>query len=379
MRRRLAYAVLAITLSGCKGTDRSVITVDQHDMSTSSSPDLAGLQGPDMADPVVGQMCGPGMFCPCGYVCGVGGRCEVSDIHPACTWSNETTGTVDLYGVWGSSSTNVYAVGGTPGSTGGTGNPGVIVQWNGTAWSSSTNLINLLSISGASTGSAFAVGEYGAEGSATYLQGTTWSTRDVLAPGTLRGAWQTSPGSYAVGDNGVLLYTTESGIPGSWGMQASNTNNTLHAVWGSSTSNVYVVGAGGLILHTTNAGVGTTPTWNKTIQGSSELMGVWGSSDADVYVVGSAPAVILHSTDGGNSWSSTTPSPSVIGLFAVGGRSATEIYAVGATGGLIFRSTGNNVWGTEMSPVTKDLFGVWVASNGEAFAVGRGGTIVHRH
>jgi photosystem II stability/assembly factor-like uncharacterized protein len=237
----------------------------------------------------------------------------------------------------------------------------------------------LLSISGVGVGSAIAVGEYGAEGSATYLQGTTWSARDVLGAGTLRGTWQTSPGSYAVGDNGLLLYTTESGIPGSWGMQASNTNATLHAVWGSSTSNVFVVGAGGLILHTTNAGVGTTPTWNKTVQGSSELMGVWGSSDADVYVVGSAPAVILHSTDGGSTWSSTTPSPSVIGLFAVGGRSVNEVYAVGATGGLIFRSTGGNVWSTETSPTTKDLFGVWVASNGEAFAVGRAGTIVHRH
>ena len=347
MRRRLIFAYsLALSLWGCKGTDRSVITLDQHDMATQGGADLAGV---------------------------------VADLsqQPPGTWSDESTGAVDLYGVWGSSLSDVFAVGGTPGTT--TGNPGVTVHWNGAAWSSTANLINLLSISGVGVGSATAVGEYGAEGSATYLQGNSWSARDVLAAGTLHGTWQTSPGAYAVGDNGQLLFTTENGIPGSWGMQTSNTTNTLFAVWGSSTSNVFAVGDKGVILHTTNAGVGVTPTWTKTIQGSSQLTSIWGSSDADLYIGGAAPAVILHSTDGGATWTSTTPPTSAIGIFAVSGRAANDVYAVGATGGVIYHSSGGDAWTTEASPTTRDLFGVWVASNGEAYAVGRSGTILHRH
>jgi photosystem II stability/assembly factor-like uncharacterized protein len=287
------------------------------------------------------------------------------------TWIlvNSVTST-DLYGVTGSSAIDVLAVGGTPGTTGG--NSGVAVRWNGTNWSVTPNLVNLLAVSGET-----AVGEYGDEGSETYWNGLDWTAREVLGAGYLRGTWTTSPGSYAVGDNGLLSYTTETGIAGSWGTLSSNTTNALYAVWGSSPSDVYVVGAGGVILHNTNAGVGSTGTWVKTTKTSSTLTGVWGSSANDVYVVGEAPAVILHSTDGGASWSTTTP-PSAVGLYGVGGRSANDVYAVGATGGVIFHSAGNDVWSPETTPTTKDLFGVWVASTGDAYAVGRGGTILHK-
>jgi photosystem II stability/assembly factor-like uncharacterized protein len=278
--------------------------------------------------------------------------------------------TTDLYAVTGSSAIDVLAVGGSPGTT--TGNPGVAVRWNGTNWSVTPNLVNLLAVSGET-----AVGEYGDEGSETYWNGLAWTAREVLAAGYLRGTWTTSPGSYAVGDNGVLAYTTETGIQGSWGTLTSNTTSELHAVWGSSPSDVYVVGAGGVILHNTNAGVGGSGTWVKTTKSSSTLTGVWGSAANDVYIVGEAPAVILHSTDGGATWTTTTP-PSAIGLYAIGGRSASDVYAVGATGGVIFHSTGNDVWTNETAPVTKDLYGVWVATTGDAYAVGRGGTILHK-
>ena len=287
-------------------------------------------------------------------------------------WSVVTSvTTTDLYGVSGASSSNALAVGGTPGNT--SGNPGVAVRWDGTNWSVTPNLVNLLSVSGRT-----AVGEYGGEGSETFWNGASWSSREVLGAGSLRGTWETSPGTYAVGDNGLLEYTSETGIPGGWGLAPSGTTNALHAVWGSSASDVFAVGAGGLILHATNAGPGMTGTWVKTIQGSSTLRGVWGSSANDVYIVGEAPAVILHSTNGGASWTSMAPPTSALGLYAVGGRSASDLYAVGATGGVIFHSSGNDAWTSETVPTTRDLYGVSVATSGEAYAVGRGGTIVHK-
>jgi hypothetical protein len=335
MIRRLALAFALVT-SACLGTNQPVLTQDDAAPSVDAPPGT-----PDT--PPSGQ-----------------------------SWIqvNSVT-TTDLYGVTGSSAIDVLAVGGTPGST--AGNPGVAVRWNGTNWSTTPNLVNLLSVSGET-----AVGEYGDEGSETYWNGLSWTAREVLGAGYLRGTWTTSPGSYAVGDGGLLAYTTETGIQGSWGTLSSNTTQALYAVWGSSPSDVYVVGAGGVILHNTSAGVGGSGTWVATMHGSSTLTGVWGSSANDVYVVGEAPAVILHSRNGGASWTSTTPPASAIGLYGIGGRSATDVYAVGATGGVIFHSAGDDVWISETTPTTKDLFGVWVASTGDAYAVGRGGTILHK-
>jgi len=212
----------------------------------------------------------------------------------------------------------------------------------------------------------------------TYWNGLSWTAHDVLGAGSLRGTWETSPGTYAVGDNGQLHFTSETGIPGSWSNLTSNTTNALYAVWGSSMSDVYVVGAGGVILHNINAGPSGSGTWVKTTQGSSTLRAVWGSSANDVYIVGEAPAVILHSTNGGASWTPATLPAPAIGLYGVSGQGPNDIYVVGATGGLAFHSTGNDTWTTEALPTTKDLFGVSVASTGDAYAVGRGGTILHK-
>jgi hypothetical protein len=339
MIRRISVAC-TLLLGACVGTDKSVLT--SVDASGSGTPDTPG--GPGTPD-------APGASAP---------------------WTLVTSVTTkDLYGITGASATDVVAVGGTPGDM--TSNPGVVVRWNGTDWSMVPSAINLLAVGGGT-----AVGEYKGKGNETYWNGQAWSASEVLSDATLHGTWTTTPGSYAVGDGGILTYTTETGIPGSWTKLTSNTTSTLHAVWGSSSSDVYVVGDGGVILHNTSAGVGSTGTWEKTTHGSSNLTSVWGSSGKDVYVVGEAPAVILHSTDGGATWKSMPPPKTAIGLAAVYGRSASDIYAVGATGGVIFHSSGNDVWTSEDTPTTKDLLGVWVAGTGEAWAVGRGGTILHK-
>jgi photosystem II stability/assembly factor-like uncharacterized protein len=279
--------------------------------------------------------------------------------------------TTDLYSVWAGSASDVVAVGGTPGMT--TGNPGVIVRFDGANWAAMQYLVNLLGVF-----SRTAVGEYGAEGSMTYWNGSGWSTRTVLAAGFLRGTWETSPGTYAVGDAGGLYYTSETGIPGSWGTIPSTTTSALYAVWGATPSDVYAVGADGAILHNPNANVGVTTGWTKTTHGSSTLRAIWGSSPSDMYIVGESPAVILHSTDHGATWTEATLPASAVGLYGITGTSASDIYVVGATGGLAFHSTGNNAWTTEPLPTTKDMYGIAIAASGDVYAVGRGGTIVHK-
>ncbi len=286
-------------------------------------------------------------------------------------WTNVTSNTtVDLYGVWAGSATNVVAVGGKPGDT--AGNPGLILRYDGASWARSPNLLNLLGVFGRT-----AVGEYGGEGSYTYWDGTAWSSRFVLQAGSLRGTWETSTGTYAVGDNGRLHYESDTGNAGSWQTLTSNTTNALYAVWGSTESDVYAVGAGGVILHNSNA-AGGAGTWTKTTHGSSTLRAIWGTSPNNMYIVGEAPAVILHSTNGGTTWTEAQLPASAIGLSGIAGTSANDIYVVGATGGLAFHSTGNDVWTTQMLPATYDMFGIAIASSGDIYAVGRNGTIYHK-
>ena len=288
------------------------------------------------------------------------------------TWIVETSHTnADLMSVWAGSATNVVAVGIMLGDAL---TPGLIDMSNGTTWSPTPSAISLWGVSGRT-----AVGVNGSEASATYNNGATWSMRDVIGAGGAYGTWESSPGTYGAGDSGKLFYTSETGIPGSWGVDTTPTTTArLYAVWGATPSDVYAVGEGGVILHNTNAGPGGSGTWTLATHGSSNLRAIWGSSSSDVYIVGEAPAVILHSTNGGASWTQTTPPASAIGLYAIGGRNSHDVYAVGATGGIAFHSTGNDAWTTEMLPETYDLLGLSVAPSGDIYAVGKRGTILHQ-
>lgn len=81
------------------------------------------------------------------------------------TWVEVTSGTTyDLKGVWGTSATDVWAVG----------KRGVILHYNGTSWSSQQSPVtaDLLSIWGRSASDIYAVG---AQGTYIHYNGTQWS------------------------------------------------------------------------------------------------------------------------------------------------------------------------------------------------------------
>jgi len=364
-----------VAVGGCDDTNLNVLSLNS---------DLGQGGDATMVCAARDQSCGPSQPCCGPYVCtpvAAGASLCAESVLPTDMavvtgpWSTMSSNTTtDLYGLWGDSPTNIYAVGGTPGAT--AGNPGVIVRWDGSAWSATSNLVNLLGISG-----NIAVGEYGGEGSAIYGAGSTWSSREVLAPGSTRGVMVEAFGAYAVGDSGRLLFTTEPGVAGSWGTLTSGTPEFLRGLWGVSPGATYAVGDSGTILRATSASA-ITPApgaWAQPAGGSgssSSLRGVWGTG-SDVYVVGESPPVILHSSNGGTSWSKVTLPVGTGGLFAVWGSASTDLYAVGAAGGIV-HSAGSDVWTTVASPTSKDLLAVWGASDGHVYAVGQSGTIIRK-
>jgi hypothetical protein len=73
---------------------------------------------------------------------------------------------------------------------------------------------------------------------------------------------------------------------------SSGTTNRLNGVWGSSSTDVFVVGRFGMILHYDGT------SWSAMSSGTTDsLLGVWGSSNTDVFAVGSSGTILHYSGD----------------------------------------------------------------------------------
>jgi len=142
-----------------------------------------------------------------------------------------------LFGVIGTSSTNVFAVG----------DAGTILHYDGSSWypqNSGTNE-RLLAVWLASARDGYAVG---ARGTIVRYNGSSWTVVPTR-PGTaydLGAVWGSSATDvFAVGDAGTILHYDGD----RWTSQVSNTVANLLAVWGLSPANVYAVGAENSLLH----------------------------------------------------------------------------------------------------------------------------------
>lgn len=121
-----------------------------------------------------------------------------------------------------------------------------------------------------------------------------------------------------------------------WSARQSGTTKFLHALWGSSKSDLFVAGEGGTILHSSD---GTT--WTPQASGTAvELHGLWGSGAADVFAVGEG-GTILHYD--GKAWSAL-PSGVKVALRGVGGNNAMDVYAVGDGGTILHTEDGGKSW-----------------------------------
>jgi hypothetical protein len=228
--------------------------------------------------------------------------------YDGATWNPMSSPTTEsLRGIWGNSWNNVFAVG----------DGGIILRsTNGTSWSvlTSGTTQNLYGVWGSAGDNVFAVG---ANGTILRFNGVMWSTVTTGAFPTLRGVWGSSSSNvFAVGDSGAILHFDG----GAWGSMSSFTSYRLSAVWGSSSSNVIAVGDNGRI------GRFNGTTWSSMTSGSTDcLSGVWGTSSSDILAVGCRGA-LLHWD--GSTWS-TMASDTSNPLYGVWGSSSSNVAAVG--------------------------------------------------
>ena len=101
----------------------------------------------------------------------------------------------------------------------------------------------LYSVWGSSATDVFAVGGHG---TIVHFDGSAWVTTAPITSAALAGVWGSAADDvYAVGGNGVIVHCDGAG----WAFCSSPPINTLLGVWGTSRSDVYAVGEGGAVIH----------------------------------------------------------------------------------------------------------------------------------
>jgi hypothetical protein len=267
-------------------------------------------------------------------------------------WSRVESGTIQyLSSVWGTSSSNVWAVG----------SGGIILHYDGTSWSSvpSGTTMGLASVWGTSASDVWAVG---AGGAMVHYDGTNWSAVPS-APVDLWGVWSSSPSDIWVVSSRYGLpvqYTGPGSLPSDPG---GIVFGPARAVWGTSPSDIWSTTTHGNIYRYDGS------TWSAQAYGNLlGLQAVWGTSSSDVWAVGYN---IQHYN--GTTW--TPSAASFSGLNDVSGSSERDVWAVGQNG-MILHFDGSS-WQKVSSGTTENLPGVWSNSTTDAWIVGPGGLILH--
>jgi hypothetical protein len=256
-----------------------------------------------------------------------------------------------LDGVWGSSSSDVFAVGYS----------GTILHYNGSAWSTMTSHTSypLYAVWGSSSSDVFAVGE---AGTILHYNGSVWSAMTSRTTNDLDGVWGSSSSDvFAVGKAGTIRHYNGS----VWRAMISRTTNDLDGVWGSSSSDVFAVGEDGTIVHY-NGSVWSSAMTSGT---ANVLWGVWGSSSSDVFAVGSDGTILRYD---GSVWSAMTSSTANV-LWGVWGSSSSDVFAVGSDGTIL--NYDGSAWSAMISGTSYSLYAVWASPLTDVFAVGGAGTI----
>jgi hypothetical protein len=340
--------------------------------------------------------------------------CTIPEESP---WTSMASGTTKLLtGVWGSSATDVFAVGEDVRCSTSCTVETSILHFDGTAWSTQLTQAGILrDIWAGSATDGFAVGADYPTYLATFLHNSAqgWSAMpspainvegglivalwgssatDVFAVGSLWPFDADNHEAYVAHYDGIAWTPMQIG-PGTCltGGGSLGCNVELSDVWGSSPTDVYAVGN----VHLFDAPEGDRAVilhyngrqWSEVLsQPNLQFRRIWGSSATDVYVTGNTlvpggsaseegVGAIWHFD--GSSWSAgVSPTTSLLG--AIWGSSATDIYLLAGAQG-----TSGTIWhfdGVSWTPTNtgaNGLLDVWGSSATDVFVVGQNGTILH--
>ncbi len=324
----------------------------------------------------------PGDNCQFGYEC-VSGDCCGGKCTYGWTQMPGVPATADLNAIWGTSATDLFAVGAG----------GVILRYNGSTWQTMTsNTSNALNgVWGSSGTNILAVG-----GNRTVMRynGTSWASANSGVPtgAVLNDVWVSSDTlAYAVGNGGVILRWNGT----SWSSMTSGTTVNLYDIDGSSGT---IFAGGGMAI---SDGIGGScdgrvlrldgSTWTDlAVDGLCVGSVVGGATPAVVasgvsipFMIGCGSAEIRENS--GATWNSVAVGHIVRSLW----RGADSIYGLGVCVTSYFgcqaavytrSDTGWTYRFVDAGSVEQcaNLHSVWGANDCSIFAVGDGGTVLRK-
>jgi photosystem II stability/assembly factor-like uncharacterized protein len=239
------------------------------------------------------------------------------------------------------------------------------VNWDSIVTQSTTSLYDIVYMN---PGTAIAVGAYGLV-LRTTDSGANWSVQHVDSTIALKDVafWGSSSG-IAVGDAGTILRTTDGGI--TWEKQISGVNYLLKGVSYRDADNLTIVGSTASVLISSDGGVTWAPQGFTNSPTESALKGVRFFDKNNGIIIGSG---IYVTKNGGTTWSFIKDFFFTQLSDISYGDSANVYIVVG--GVLLHSSDGGDTWSNEaFSPV--QINGISYVGNDFGIAVGYGGMIM---
>ncbi len=227
---------------------------------------------------------------------------DPNDAPKAIAWrlAFQASGLGALSGVWGSSTSNVFIVGGDD-------TQGEVYRFNGSGWEGMTTpeVPLLVWVFGFGPDDVWAVG---VGGGVLHYDGTAWTRLDAGTTEDLWGVWGSAPndiwivgGNTGVGEPVILHYDGSTFTP--FDVPANDRNATsLFKVWGIG-GKVFAVGEQGLIIEWNGA------NWAQVPAGASaneDFVSLWGTSENNIVAVGGRTSARIATYDG-TSWTTIAP------------------------------------------------------------------------
>lgn len=259
-----------------------------------------------------------------------GGRNGEILVYSGGTWTYMDTPLADgiwnyttINGIWGDSSSNLYAVGQTQGDV----NKDVYLRYSG-----------------------------GSSWIREYPFGDTTSTSK---PGFVKGF--VGNDVYIAGRDGTYRMPNGNWTFATW---IKISSDSYSDIWGSSHESIWFVGENGIMHYNGN----TSSVLSSTTDPSGN--DIWGNSDTDIFLVTGSDGEIIHFQ--GEAWSSMTAIPN-LPIQSVCGDTSDALYAVGNSGMIL--SFNGEYWAPMESTTNNNLRSVCGSGNA-VFAVGDSGTVL---
>ncbi len=269
-------------------------------------------------------------------------------------WEHPRPQGLHLRRVFGANADNIWAAG-----------DGMLLHWEGTYWSMPRQTRSMYVHTGVIADTENNAVIVGKNGLVRRLANLRWACSETMGTSDLHAVWGTSPANFwVVGSAGTLLH-----FDGQSWTTANIGTADLRAISGSSAAKIWAVGDKSTVLRY-DGSAWSRVTLPASIPTTLSLRGVWVSPEDDVWIVGDSGTSLSISSGKVTSWTTGT-SATLNDIFAFPGQ---HKWAVGENG-VVLRHDGR-AWSAVESGTKESLNSIWGATHTDLWAVGNYGTLL---